>query len=277
MAPLGAALRVGRAGLCTDRPQPRAIHTARVKGWCDTFGARSQLQALTQARLRRSTLDERMNVGAREREVLASLMALLIIAGLACSGAGGMLTPNEATKRARRPEVVSAGAGVEYSFQAGDTALLIGRSLLVDVLSEPGGTTKAAQERGTEVEVTDVVQSEREIWYEIDAPTGNGWVSADNLEDVPSAEPIVGKAGATGSERSLGEIDSGDTVYLTGIGYLVNLYDMPGGRLVAKLQRGAPLTVTVAKEQDGVTWYQVVTDDSQGWVAEANITSEAPQ
>lgn len=218
-----------------------------------------------------------MNEGAiRGRGALAWLVVLLVVAGLACAQAGEVLTPAEATERARGPAVEQTGAEVESTYQIGDTVLLTGRSFLVNLLDEPGGTIRAGQERGAEVEITNVAQAEGEIWYEIDAPTGSGWVSADQVEPVPGAEPGEAEAGAEGSEGTPGEISVGDTVYLTGVGFLINMYDTPGGRLIANQQRGATVTILAITEQDGVTWYQIDADTGRGWVAEENITTEAP-
>jgi hypothetical protein len=69
--------------------------------------------------------------------------------------------------------------------QAGDTVYLVSTGFLVNLLAEPGGRVQAVQERGVQVTIIQVFQTaEGEIWYQIDAPTGEGWVSAENISEV---------------------------------------------------------------------------------------------
>jgi hypothetical protein len=64
----------------------------------------------------------------------------------------------------------------------GDTVYLVSNGFLVNLLREPNGTILAVQERGVSVTIVDVFEDEDgTIWYLIDAPTGEGWVAADNI------------------------------------------------------------------------------------------------
>jgi hypothetical protein len=65
--------------------------------------------------------------------------------------------------------------------QPGDEVYLAGRSFLVNLLDAPGGKIAAGQERGVAVTIVEVVQIDGEVWYQIDAPTGLGWVPAENI------------------------------------------------------------------------------------------------
>ena len=70
---------------------------------------------------------------------------------------------------------------------AGDTVYLVSNGFLVNLLREPNGQIQAVQERGVEVTIEDVfVTPEGETWYLINAPTGEGWVSTENIsEEAP--------------------------------------------------------------------------------------------
>ena len=72
-------------------------------------------------------------------------------------------------------------------FSSGDTAYLISNGFLINMLKEPNGTIQAVQERGAAVTILDVFQTdEGQTWYLIDAPTGEGWVPEENLnEEAP--------------------------------------------------------------------------------------------
>lgn len=64
----------------------------------------------------------------------------------------------------------------------GDTVYLVSTGFLVNLLSEPGGRLQAVQERGVAVIILQRFEAEDGIfWYNIDAPTGQGWVSEDNI------------------------------------------------------------------------------------------------
>ncbi len=68
----------------------------------------------------------------------------------------------------------------------GDTAFLVSNGFLVNLLKEPNGQIQAVQERGVEVTIQDVFETDGEVWYLISAPTGEGWVSSVNIsEEAP--------------------------------------------------------------------------------------------
>jgi hypothetical protein len=66
--------------------------------------------------------------------------------------------------------------------QVGDTVYLTGKSYLISLVAEPGAMRMiAGQERGTQVVIVEMADHEGETWYRIDAPTGEGWVKAENI------------------------------------------------------------------------------------------------
>lgn len=69
----------------------------------------------------------------------------------------------------------------------GDTVYLVSNGFLVNLLREPNGLIQAVQERGVAVTIEDVFETDDgELWYLINAPTGEGWVSAANIsEEAP--------------------------------------------------------------------------------------------
>jgi hypothetical protein len=69
----------------------------------------------------------------------------------------------------------------------GDTVYLVSNGFLVNLLKEPNGQIQAVQERGVAVVIEDVfVTDEGETWFLINAPTGEGWVSIENIsEEAP--------------------------------------------------------------------------------------------
>lgn len=199
------------------------------------------------------------------------LIVLLIAASLACAQAGEVMTPQEATARAEealsRPDREGSTAG---EFQPGDTAALTGRSFLVNIMDTPAGRISAGQERGAVVTVLQATEVEGDIWYQIEAPTGSGWVRYDSLEAVE------GEEAGPDDEEAAGAIPAGETVTLSGRSFLVNLYDEPGGRISAGQERGATVTVLGSTTYEGVVWYQIDAPTGQGWVPEENISTEAP-
>jgi len=76
-----------------------------------------------------------------------------------------------------KPEA-TAGQGLEI----GQTAYLAGTQYLVPIVDVPGSKRMVAgQERGAEVTILDVSVVDGENWYQIEAPTGKGWVPEANL------------------------------------------------------------------------------------------------
>ena len=75
------------------------------------------------------------------------------------------------------------GAGTETieGPQPGDEAYLAGTSFLVNFLDAPDGRIIAGQERGVAITILEVTQLDGVAWYHIEAPTGQGWVPAENI------------------------------------------------------------------------------------------------
>jgi len=115
-------------------------------------------------------------------------LGLSLLPSLACEKAGEILTPEEATARARQAAEPTATPEtqveptVSEGPQVGDKVQLIGTSYLVSLVDAPGSRRMiAGQERGVEVTILEVADHEGETWYKIDAPTGVGWVPAGNI------------------------------------------------------------------------------------------------
>ncbi len=98
--------------------------------------------------------------------------------------------------RAENLEAIESESGVEGEVEGeeaaaglgeGDSVYLVSNGFLVNLLREPNGTIIAVQERGVEVTIVDVFEADDgALWYLIDAPTGEGWVPAENISvDAP--------------------------------------------------------------------------------------------
>jgi len=221
------------------------------------------------------------------RNSLLWFIGLLILIGLACSQAGEVLTPAEATARASAASSDNGDSGSTFegeSYQIGDTIKLVGTNFLINLLIEPGGRIIGGQERNSTAEIVDVAEKNGVIWYKVGGSAGEGWVSEKNAELVvietpPSAEteaPGVATEDAGTSDLTT-VFTVGDTAFLTGRSFLVSLMSEPGGKLmVMGQQRGAQVTVLEIEMVDDVPWYYIDGDAGQGWVAEENLTTEAP-
>ncbi len=118
-----------------------------------------------------------------KKYTLLLTLLLLVLTSLACSKAGKILTPAEATASAMPTAVptIESAAGSD-TLQPGDTAYLINRSYLVNIFDAPGSKKiVTAQERGAEVEILQVSQVDGVIWYQIKASAGTGWVPEENI------------------------------------------------------------------------------------------------
>lgn len=219
---------------------------------------------------------------ASQRKGQRSLLwfiSLLLVAGLACAQAGEVLTPEEATERARNPVVTNGESDVEGDYAIGEEATLVGEGFLINLLDQPGGRITGGQARGATVTVEQIAEAEDgEIWYRIQSSGSGGWVRGTNLEPKEGGETAEDDSGeGEGGEGAAGAaFQPDDTVYLTGVGFLINLLDQPGGRIVAGQERGAAVTVLDSAQQDGVVWYRVRAAGGEGWVSEENVTGEAP-
>jgi len=75
-------------------------------------------------------------------------------------------------------------AEAHIGFQVGETVYLTNKSFLVNLMSEPGGNRMiAAQQRGALVDILQATTVDGELWYFINAPTGQGWVPEENITD----------------------------------------------------------------------------------------------
>ncbi|GAB4423913.1 MAG: hypothetical protein Kow002_13500 [Anaerolineales bacterium] len=111
---------------------------------------------------------------------LGFVISILILAALACAQSGKILTAAEATASAA-PTTVPTAETVE-GYSVGDQVYLIGKLYLVNLFDGPGSRKIiAGQERGAIVTITNSALVDGVIWYEIDAPTGQGWVPQTNL------------------------------------------------------------------------------------------------
>jgi len=205
--------------------------------------------------------------------ILFLIAGFILLAGIACEK-GEVITPAEATARAKQSRAVvvkktatPGGKTDEGSdvIASGAKATLVGKAYLVNIYKEAGSTRiLTQQEKGVEVEVQDVTSVDGETWYLIKAPAGQGWVKAENLEVKES------KSDSSGPQ-------AGDTVYLAGKAYLVNLYKEPGElRIIAQQERGAAVEIKDVTEVDGETWYLIDAPTGMGWVKAENITTEKP-
>ena len=105
----------------------------------------------------------------------------IFVSVLACAQSGEIISEAEATVRAM-PTVTPTSVVSENSIPAGTTVYLTGRTYLINIFDAPGSLKMVAgQERGVAVVILDSTLLEDEIWYLIDAPTGQGWVHEENL------------------------------------------------------------------------------------------------
>lgn len=117
---------------------------------------------------------------------LLLVLVLLVTASLACSRAGKILTPADATASAMPTAVPTLeSAETVDTLQIGATAYLVNKSYLVNIFDAPGSKKiVTAQERGAEVKILQVSQApDGTLWYQIEAPAGTGWVPEANLSD----------------------------------------------------------------------------------------------
>ena len=204
---------------------------------------------------------------ARRAVVLA--IGLLVLASLACSQAGEILSPEEATARAieaEKPDIVMTAdvvGGVD--FEPGDEIEFVGSGYLVPLKKNPGD--RSAYSHAARGDVGVVLGSQvidGEIWYQVDGPSGEGWVQAENLEAV------------AGEEAATEGFQAGDELYLVGKGYLINILNEPGGRLIANQERGVVVTVVGSADYEGEVWYLIDAPTGEGWVETENLTTEEP-
>jgi len=203
-------------------------------------------------------------MSSRSRFILA-LIAILV-ATLACNRAGEVLTPEEATQRVEttRSAVLTPEVAEDALFSVGASVEFIGEQFLIPLQEEPGpGVAESHVPRGEVGVVLGSELVEGEVWYLVDTSAGQGWILEESLQEAEAAE-AVGPA-------------VGDSVYLTGLGYLINLADQPGSNLIAANQeRGVEVIIQAVTQFEGEIWYLVDAPTGEGWVRSENITTEAP-
>lgn len=110
---------------------------------------------------------------------------VLVASILACQQSGEIISDAEATARAM-PTATATAIVAEGSLEPGTVAYLVGKVYLISLVDAPGSFRMiAGQERGVEVVVLQSTLYEDEIWYLVDAPTGEGWVPEENLSTEP--------------------------------------------------------------------------------------------
>jgi hypothetical protein len=198
----------------------------------------------------------------------AMLPVLVLMLGiLACSQAGEVLTPEEATRRAQvvaeattLPTAISNVSGIEIGSRVRfDTV-----EYLVLMKREPGSQLIAVQsERGATGVVVGSQDVEGMPWYQIETPGGTGWLPGDVLSFV--------------SEEAFTELAVGDTAYLVGTSEIVKLLVAPGNNLGARDDAaGAEVTVLQVTEFEGEQWIKVRAPAGEGWVRSSNLSLTAP-
>ena len=194
-------------------------------------------------------------------------LTVLVLAVMACSQAGEVLTPEQATQRAIEAAQVTAVPTVsseESGIQIGDRVRFASKDYLVLMRRDPGSTLIAVQsERGASGTVLASQDVEGVAWYQIETTGGIGWLPSDILE-VVSAE---GQA----------EFAAGDTAYLTGPTEVVKLLVAPGNNLGSREGvAGSEVTILQSTVFEGDIWYRVQSPEGEGWVLPVNLSVEAP-
>lgn len=202
-------------------------------------------------------------------------VGLLVLASLACGiETGEILTPEEATARVEqtREARFSPDTSEEGGFQADDTVVFTGEEYLIPMFQEAGGEGNPFSfvGRGDEGTVLGSRDVDGDRWYRVRTGAGTGWVNQQHLQAV---------GGDDEGETASGDgAQSGDIVYLTAPGFLVNLYNEAGGsRIVGTQESGADVTVLDTEAVDGETWYLIQAPTGEGWVPAENISPEPPE
>jgi hypothetical protein len=191
----------------------------------------------------------------------------LMLAMLACTQAGEILTPEEATRRAQiiaeatmLPTAISNTSGIEIGLRVRFDTI----DYLVLMKREPGSALISVQsERGA----TGIVVGSQDVdgmpWYQIETPGGTGWLPGDILT-------VVGGEG-------LADLAEGDTAYLIGTSEIVKLLVAPGNNLGAKDgAAGSEVTVLQITQFEGEQWVKVRVPAGEGWVRSSNLSLTAP-
>jgi hypothetical protein len=214
--------------------------------------------------------------GMKRSTALIWLITLLVLVSLACAESGEILSPEEATLAAQEESLFRPSTGdsiVTTGPQVGDNVTTIGRGLIINLFNEPGGRISAGEARGSTVEIIDIAEFEGELWYHIDGAGAAGWVPVDNIE------PIEGEGGESedGEGTAPEGPQPGDQVYLTGVGFMINLLAEPGGFIRAGQEKGTEVTILEVIQFEGDTWYLIDAPTGEGWLPSENIVTEPPE
>lgn len=119
------------------------------------------------------------------RKSLFWLVAVLVLASLACSQAGEILTPEEATERAAPTATPTVDPEQAFTYAVGAEIALQDPNggFLVTFVNEPGGGSVTGQApRGEIATISTQALVGEEEWYEITAPGGSGWITIGHIQ-----------------------------------------------------------------------------------------------
>jgi hypothetical protein len=205
----------------------------------------------------------------RHLKLAAAGLGLMVLISLACTQSGEILTPAEATQRVQATEDAKI---VEIDQQAetaelsnGDTFEFVGKGFLVSLYAEPGARTAYSHaSRGDEGVVISSEVLDGVVWYQVDSGAGEGWVPEESVKAL----------GTSGEEDQF----LGETAYLIGKGYLINIVEEPGSmKIIANQERGVEVEVLKKVVEGGKSWYLIDAPTGQGWVVQDNLTLENPE
>lgn len=200
--------------------------------------------------------------------LVAAGFGMLLLISLACTQSGEILTPEEATQRVQATEdakIVQIDEQAESAeLSNGDTFEFVGTGFLVSLYAEPGARTAYSHaSRGDEGVVISSEVLDGIVWYQVDSGAGEGWVPEESVKALE---------GSGTTDEFLGQ-----TAYLTGKGYLINIVEEPGSlTIIANQERGVEVEVLKKVEEGGKSWYLIDAPTGQGWVVEDNLTLEDP-
>jgi hypothetical protein len=202
-----------------------------------------------------------LTLSARKKILLAGMA--LLLAGLACE-TGEILSPEEATQRANQAATQAIATGqvsTQGGIEIGEEVEFDSAQFLVPLVGEPGATVAQGHvSRDATAVVLEKSELDDEIWYLLETDSGNGWVPESLVRQIGGPEFV-----------------DGDTVYLTGTGFLINIYELPGSnRFVANQERGVAVVIRGTTYFEGNLWYMVEAPTGTGWVRAENLTAEAP-
>lgn len=201
---------------------------------------------------------------------LIIVLVTLIAASLACSKAGQIVSVAEATEIAG---LVEKRTGLDTSYKNAEGSVFIaddivsfyaGEGVELVPLFKDAGDRKPYTEikAGINGKVDSSVVVDGVVWYKILNSVANGYVTLEGLKDPSDGGNVVA-------------FEIGDTPYLDGISYLVQLFNEPGS-LMATIQqeKGIQVEILEIADLDGVAWYKVSSPAGDGWVLTESLSVE---